>query len=91
MGLHKGQTNNKKGRPLQAAVEDLRKALAMVEKEKKISFLEDFVRKAFEDKSYAQTLIGKLVPDLKHIEGNVDTVVNLIVQNYAQKRADADR
>ena len=57
-----GQSGNPLGRVAKPEIAELRKALAIVKKEKNLSFLEEFVRKAYDHKDYAVALFKKIIP-----------------------------
>lgn len=76
----KGQSGNPNGRPPKPEIEELRKALALVEKKEGKKFIQHYVEKAFTDKDYARVLMNKLLPDLKAVEADFKTDgVNLII------------
>ena len=65
MGMPKGRTGNPHGRPPagRAFIDQLNKALAKVEKEKKISLIEHAVRRAYVDDIVLNALLKKILPD----------------------------
>lgn len=67
----KGQSGNPKGRPPKPEIENLRIAIATVEKKKKKKLLVHYVEQAFEDNPTLQHLVGRLLPALKAIEAEV--------------------
>ena len=60
----KGESGNPNGRPVRPEVEELRKALSQVKKEKGISFLVNYIRRSYQDGAMSIALLRKLVPDL---------------------------
>lgn len=73
MPFKKGQSGNPAGRKKGTLTEvgKLREAIKAVEKKKRKKFLTMIVEKAYEDSTMAKAVLGKLVPDLKHLEGDV--------------------
>lgn len=74
----KGQSGNPKGRPKGAtnnALRELRKQLQValdVEGEAKgTTFLKHVAEQAYKDKNVLQTVLGKLLPDLKSVDATV--------------------
>jgi len=72
MPWKKGQSGNPTGRPSQG-LDALKRAIAKVEKEKGKSFFVHCVEMAYGENAQvmAQALLRKLIPDLKHLEGEV--------------------
>lgn len=80
-----GQSGNPLGRPRNMGAEDLRKALATVQKTKGgVSFLEMFVEKAYKDKDYAIALFKKIIPT----EAVVTKLTKKLIVNFAGKLDD---
>ena len=63
---------NTKGRPRKPEIEELRKAIDLVQKQKKKKLLVHFVERAFEDDEVLKALAKKIVPDLTSISGEVE-------------------
>lgn len=70
--FQKGTSGNPKGKPkgFKNQVTILEEALEKVQKEKGISFLEHFVRQAYENERIAVALAKKILPDLIRTEGD---------------------
>ena len=85
MTFKKGQSGNPKGRPpagrtTRAALE---KAIADVQRNKHRNILNHMVRRAFENDKVLIALIKKFVPDLQHVEANVD--IKEIIVKWAKE------
>lgn len=80
----KGQSGNPLGRPARPEVAELRNALAVVKKERKVSFLEEFVRKSYDNKDYAIALFKKIIPS----EAFITKQDHRIVVNFKGKLSD---
>lgn len=61
-----------KGRPKKPEIEELRKAIEQVQKQRKKKLLVHFVERAFEDDEVLKALAKKIVPDLTSISGEVE-------------------
>jgi hypothetical protein len=74
-------------RDARTAQKKLHMALKMVEKEKGISFLEHYIKLAFQDRTMAIALLKKIVPDLKAMElsSKEKEGFNIIMQNFVKK------
>ena len=83
MPWKKGQSGNPGGRPRMPEVEELRKALVKAAREHDCTFLEHFVKRAYENDIVAIALAKKLIPDLNIVEGDgIQTIVQNII-HYA--------
>ena len=67
----KGQSGNPNGRPKKPEIDALRTAITAVEKENKITLLEHFVRRAYENDSVLVALCKKFLPDMKSLVWNI--------------------
>ena len=69
----KFQPGNKygRGRPKKPEIEELRKAIAEVEKTKDKKLLIYFVEKAYQNDAVLIALCKKLLPDIKAVEGRL--------------------
>lgn len=74
----KGQSGNPNGRPKGSKNklttklrEELRLALQEVGEEKNKTFLRHVAEQAYEDKTVLNTVLGKLLPDLRSVEAEV--------------------
>ena len=85
MGLKKGMTNNRNGRPRVPEVELVRQAIAETEKEKKKSLWKHLVEQAYVDNSVLTALAKKFVPDLTKDEGMQDIVRTFLVRPPSEK------
>ena len=85
MTYQKGQSGNPKGRPPKGYMQDLEKAVRKVEKEKGVKLWVHFVRRAFSDDGVLKALTGKLLPDLKQVEGKIKVEVELIPMTTQEK------
>lgn len=74
MPFQKGNTirGNTKGRPRKPEIEELRKAIEQVQKEKGEKLLTHFVRRAYVNDEVLKALAKKIVPDLTSISGEVE-------------------
>jgi hypothetical protein len=77
---------NKKGRPLKPEIQILRDAIDCVRQEKGMHPIEKFVRDAYDDPTLMQSLMRKILPDLKSIDlagtgedGNI--IFKVIIEN----------
>ena len=73
MPFKKGQSGNPKGRPVSAGIDDLRRAIKIVEGRKKKKFLIHAVQEAYTDNKVLVAILKKIIPDLKYIENEHST------------------
>ena len=79
----KGQSGNMKGRPPAPEAEELRNALKKAKRKFGISLIDHCVQKAYENPKMAATILRKILPDLQHVEGQIDaSVVVKVVNNF---------
>lgn len=71
MAYKKGQSGNPNGRPPKPEIEELRKAIAAVEKNEGKKLLEHFVQRAFKNDNVLVALMKKVLPDKKQADLNV--------------------
>ena len=81
----KGQSGNPKGRPKKGMVYELEKAIKKVEKEKGEKLLVHAVRQAFEDNSVLVSILKKILPDLRQVEGVIKAQIEVIPMTPAEK------
>ena len=83
-----GKSGNPKGRPKKGSTDsdDLQKAIKKVAKEKRIDVYEQFVRRAYENDAVLISVIKKMIPDLKHVDKNVESNISAVV-NLAWKKS----
>ena len=74
MPFKKGQSGNPKGRPKlkESEKEALDIAIKTVQKQRKRNLLNHFVRRAFENDKVLIALIKKRIPDMQHVQADVD-------------------
>jgi hypothetical protein len=91
MPFKKGQVANPNGRPKRPEIEQLRRAIATVEKSKKKKLLVHFVEQAYEDNRTLDALVRKFMPDMKHVEleGGLNplTLIVQAIEEHARKRS----
>jgi hypothetical protein len=91
MPFKKGQVANPNGRPKRPEIEQLRQAIATVEKRKKKKLLVHFVEQAYEDNRTLDALVKKFMPDMKHVEieggQNPLTLIVQAIEEHARKRS----
>ena len=86
----KGVSGNPHGRPSHG-LDELKKAIYSVEQQRGMSFFQLAVEKAFEgDTMMIQGILRKLVPDLKHLEGELKlehlNLMREVVRELSAKR-----
>ena len=75
-----GQSGNPKGRPVRPEIEEFRKALEKVSKEKDMSLLESIIRRAYKSDVLANAALKKMLPDLNIVEGDgMKTVIKQFI------------
>ena len=62
---------NTRGRPRKPEIEELRKAIELVQKKRGKKLLVHFVERAFEDDEVLKALAKKIVPDLSAVDANL--------------------
>ena len=72
MTWKKGQSGNPKGTPKKPEVEQLRQAIATVEKKQKKKLWQHMVERAYKNDALLTAIAKKFVPDLSSIEASVD-------------------
>jgi len=78
MAWKKGQSGNPNGRPKRSEIDELRKAIAKVQKDEDHSVLEHFVRRAYKNDKVLIALVKKFVPDKTKIDGEFMGVIQVI-------------
>lgn len=77
--------NNPKGRPKGISfMDDFRVAIQTVQRQKRVSLLEHFVSKAYEDKRVLIACIDRLLPALKAVQGVIACVDDMMDDETAE-------
>lgn len=88
MPWKKGQSGNPKGRVKKPEIEELRKAIKTVEKQKKKKLLQHFIERAFKNDAVLVATIKKLVADKTQTDVDLGGEVNVkisLVDSDGQK------
>jgi hypothetical protein len=85
MGLHKGQTNNLKGRPRVPEVTILRDALDKYKSPTGKHLIDHCVELAFKDSHMAEVILKKILPDLTEDQGFKETVRTFLIRSSETK------
>ena len=83
MVWEKGQSGNPHGRPRNAVMDELKKAIKQVEKEQNCRLLVHMVRKAYTSDLVMVALMKKILPDLQQIDTEINPSggqISLIIQ-----------
>lgn len=72
MPFVKGQSGNPDGRPKKPEIEELRKAIKVVEKTKRKKLLRHFVERAYTNDKVLVALMKKILADVKFEERNLN-------------------
>jgi hypothetical protein len=80
MGFKKGKdwNGNKKGRPIDPAIVEMRAALAEVEARKRKKLLTIFFEKAFISEKVLIAAAKKIAPDLQHTTGDIGLKIDIL-------------
>lgn len=79
MPFKKGVVTNPNGRPKKPEIEQLRKAIAKVQKDKDLTLLEHFVEQSYKDNKVLIALIKKFCPDLSNVSGDIGGGFKLVI------------
>jgi len=86
----KGVSGNPNGRPKKPEIEELRKAIKSVEKQKKKKLLQHFIERAFKSDAVLVATIKKLIADKTQVEGILDGDLKITVISAIPEHKNAD-
>lgn len=85
MAWKKGQSGNPRGRPKgKTSKADLEKAIVAYQKKHHKNLLSHFIKRAFENDKVLITLIKKFIPDMQHVQADVD--IKEIIVRWAKEK-----
>ena len=87
MTFKKGKSGNPKGRPKlgNTTKEALENAIKKVQKKKRVRLLDHFVERALNNDAVLITLIKKFIPDMQHVQADVD--IKEIIIKWAKQES----
>lgn len=86
MGLHKGQCNNRNGRPADPLVAEFRKVVEKTKTPEGRTLMQHFIDKALVDNTVLIALAKKILPDKKQIDADIQGNVMFQVVNYKKPK-----